>query len=455
MRVRVPEAQSASGPISGKISVRFQPNASSQVQLLSDRMYRPYPASDLHDPDAMLLVREADEASPQVIPRTQWSFAKLEDGKVVPDASHVYMASGFVAGKLYQVVYSTTGAPVIGLGLLTTRDITAFLRYGTAQEGNPCAGGVQQAYAFGASQSGRYLRQFLYLGLNEDEQERLVFDGLIVHVAGGKRGGDFNQRFGQPSSTLKPSMSDLFPFTDTVQTDPRGWAYGRHAASLQWMRTGTSEAGFACLTSACRWRRIRDGMDAILRWVPQTKSSACRRRLPASARASLTLSAAPDPGVNRGRKGFPLPAPACAGAPDVDVGRSSQWSETTDDTRVCNHQTTRVPSGAAQQCSPPGGRCGCASSSGASDLVTPCDFSGAQSGDRFAIGTQGSQRLGRPHSRLLRRFSLGGVAGRCRPSSLGYAPGQLPPQRGCGIGPQVIIGPHQLVSCLPPGPIQG
>jgi hypothetical protein len=220
MRIRVPEARSADGPISGKILVKFQPNAPSQAQLLSDRLHRPYPTTNLHDPDATLLVRDADVAPPQVIPRAQWSFAKLEDGKVVPDASHIYLASGFVPGKLYQVIYTTTGAPVIGLGLLTARDIVAFLRYGTAQAGNPCASGVQHAYAFGASQSGRYLRQLLYLGLNEDEQERLVFDGLLVHIAGGKRGGDFNQRFGQPSSTLKPSMSDLFPFTDTAQTDP-------------------------------------------------------------------------------------------------------------------------------------------------------------------------------------------------------------------------------------------
>jgi hypothetical protein len=220
MRISVPEARSADGPISGKILVKFQPNAPSQVQLLSDRLHRAYPTTNLHDPDATLLVRDADEAPPQVIPRTRWSFAKLEEGKVVPDASHIYLTSGFVPGKRYQVIYTTTGAPVIGLGLLTARDIVAFLRYGTSQAGNPFAGGVQHAYAFGASQSGRYLRQFLYLGLNEDEQERLVFDGLLVHIAGGKRGGDFNQRIGQPSSTLHPSMSDLFPFTDTVQTDP-------------------------------------------------------------------------------------------------------------------------------------------------------------------------------------------------------------------------------------------
>src|SRR3989449_163288 len=168
----------------------------------------------------MLLERDTEEAPPQMIPRTAWSFARLDAGQVVPDASHVYLASGFVPGKRYQVIYTTTGAPVIGLGLLTARDLVAFLRYGTAQAGNPCAGEIQHAYAFGASQSGRYLRQFLYLGLNEDEQERRVFDGVMVHIAGGKRGGDFNQRFGQPSGTLHPSLSDLFPFTDTAQTDP-------------------------------------------------------------------------------------------------------------------------------------------------------------------------------------------------------------------------------------------
>ena len=219
MRIHVPEAQSAAGPVSGRLLVSFQPNAPGQVQLLSDRAHRPYPSNNLQDPDAILLVRGADDAPPQVIPREQWSFAKIEAGKVVPDAAHIYLAAGFVPGKVYHVIYSTTGAPVIGLGLLTARDIVAFLRHGTAQQGNPCAGNIEHAYAFGASQSGRYLRQFLYLGLNEDEQERMVFDGLLVHIAGGKRGGDFNQRFGQPSASLHPNMSNLFPFSDTAQTD--------------------------------------------------------------------------------------------------------------------------------------------------------------------------------------------------------------------------------------------
>jgi hypothetical protein len=45
----------------------------------------------------------------------------------------------------------------------------------------------------------------------------MVFDGVLVHIAGGKRGGDFNMRFGQPSASLP---SDPFPFNETGATDP-------------------------------------------------------------------------------------------------------------------------------------------------------------------------------------------------------------------------------------------
>jgi Alpha/beta hydrolase domain len=220
MRVKFPEAQQDGRPVSGRLLVSFQPNAPGQVQLLSDRGHRPYSSNDLDDPDAALLVRDGDDAPPRVIPRQEWSFARLDAGRVVPDGDHVYLAAGFAPGNIYHVIYTTTGASVIGLGLLAARDTVAFLRHGGAQDGNPCTGAIERAYAFGASQSGRYLRQFLYLGLNEDEQERMVFDGVLVHIAGGKRGGDFNQRFGQPSASLHPTMSNAFPFNDTVSTDP-------------------------------------------------------------------------------------------------------------------------------------------------------------------------------------------------------------------------------------------
>ena len=219
LRISVPDAVTPAGPISGRVVVTFQLNSPSQVEFLSSRNHRPYTASDLSGQTAVMTVQEHEDAPEQIIPREQWSFARLENGKAVPDPSHVYLASGFQPGKVYQVIYSTTGAPVVGLGQLATRDLAAFLRYCTSQDGNPLAGNVDHAYSFGVSQSGRFLRLLLYLGLNWDEEGRQVFDGFIPHVAGGKM-GEFNHRFAQPSSQATRSGNSLFPFSDARQTDP-------------------------------------------------------------------------------------------------------------------------------------------------------------------------------------------------------------------------------------------
>ncbi len=219
LRLHTPDAVTPEGPICGKIVVTLQPNAPSQVVFLANRMHQPHPTSNLEDPEAVLTEQDHEDAPERVIPGHQWSFARVQDGCVVPDASNVYMASGFQPGKVYQVIYNTIGAPVVGLGLLATRDMGSFLRYGSAAAGNPCAGDVTHAYSFGVSQSGRFLRHFLYLGLNQDEHDRTVFDGLISHVAGGKH-GEFNHRFAQPSSQANRSPNNLFPFSDVTQTDP-------------------------------------------------------------------------------------------------------------------------------------------------------------------------------------------------------------------------------------------
>jgi len=80
-----------------------------------------------------------------------------------------------------------------------------------------------RAIAYGVSQSGRFLRNWLYFGFNQDEQGHIALDGVWANVAGGGR-GSFNQRFAQPSRDGHPFLNtlypvDLFPFTDLEQTD--------------------------------------------------------------------------------------------------------------------------------------------------------------------------------------------------------------------------------------------
>lgn len=216
--IQVPQAVNSEGPVSGRIAVSFQPNELASVQMLSERGHQPYPTNHLEDWNSVLTVRDHEEGEPEIILREQWHFAHLENGKRVPDASRICYEPGFQPGKIYQVIYSTSKTPIAGLGLLGTRDLVSFLRYGDAESGNPCAGEIQYALGFGQSQSGRFLRHLLYLGLNQDEAGRTVFDGIIAHVAGPRR-GEFNQRFSQPSTAGKSSMSNLFPFTDALQTD--------------------------------------------------------------------------------------------------------------------------------------------------------------------------------------------------------------------------------------------
>src|SRR5207247_2113087 len=78
-------------------------------------------------------------------------------------------------GKISELVYRAANPPLVGLGFLAVRDTAAWLRCASAVDGNPCAETLDRAYAFGVSQSGRFLRHLLHLGLNEDEAGRRVF----------------------------------------------------------------------------------------------------------------------------------------------------------------------------------------------------------------------------------------------------------------------------------------
>lgn len=220
MGLEAPQALDADGkPIQGKVLVRFQPNERVADHLLADRIHQPYPAADLDDPDAVLTVQDWPDGPRTVVPRERWHFARDEGGRPVADDTRVWLAGGFEPGRVYELVYRTRICPVVGTGLLATRDCVSFLRYGDAASGNPCAGTIRHTFAFGASQSGRYLRTFLYDGLNVDEQGRQVFDGLLPHIAGAWR-GQFNHRHAQPSEQHARSFIHLPPYTDDDQTDP-------------------------------------------------------------------------------------------------------------------------------------------------------------------------------------------------------------------------------------------
>ena len=187
--------------------------------LLGPNGGKSYAVADPASPKNVLTVRDTPDSPRQTIPRPQWSFAHTVDGMLAADPHFLHLDGGFFAGKIYELVYEAKDPVVVGLGLASVRDFLSYLKY-DPQSTAP----VHRVYAVGISQSGRFLRHFLYQDFNVDEQDRQVMDAVIAHVAGGGR-GSFNHRFAQPSRDAQPLSSlffptDLFPFTDQQETDP-------------------------------------------------------------------------------------------------------------------------------------------------------------------------------------------------------------------------------------------
>ena len=246
MAMTVPSARG----VTGLVRCEFRPNTRIDTLPLADRYHIPYPAVDVDDPAARISVRDDAGAPETELPRNAWRFARREGDRVIPDASHVHLVAGFEPGKIYDVVYRAADPPLVGLGFLTVRDTGSFLKF-DANAMNPVAGSIERAYVFGVSQSGRFLRHLLYLALDEDEQGRVVFDAVIPHVAGARR-GEFNLRFGQPSLNAVQSVGSLFPFTDGEQTDPVTGARGALFARLR--RRGRVPKVVTINSSAEYWR---------------------------------------------------------------------------------------------------------------------------------------------------------------------------------------------------------
>jgi hypothetical protein len=193
-----------------------------------------YPPTVLGQEKGRLTKRLHETDKRELIPGSQWTLDRLS----IPDATggvpgtlpqvRLVLEGGFEPGYLYELVCEAEGSIVQGVGFAGVRDLISFLRHDATaknplrkRDGKPA---IDRALAFGVSQSGRFLRHFLYLGFDEDEHGHIVFEGLMPHVSGGGL-GFFNHRFAQPTrhnaqhdEHLYPT--DVFPFTYGPGTDP-------------------------------------------------------------------------------------------------------------------------------------------------------------------------------------------------------------------------------------------
>jgi hypothetical protein len=203
IRIDVPVATDNGAAITGTVRAPFIPDRRDITYTITETAA--YAPADLNDANAMLTVSDGPASAVQTIPRGEWKMA------AAPNGIAVTMQKGFEPGRNYEISYRSANPPISGLGFAAVRDITAFAKHEAQRR-------FRYAIGFGVSQSGRFLRTFLYDGMNTDEKGRQVFDGVMAHIAGGAR-LDVNRRWATPTG-LGTYSATAFPFADAAQKDP-------------------------------------------------------------------------------------------------------------------------------------------------------------------------------------------------------------------------------------------
>ncbi len=215
--------------ITGLARATFIPTSNSAEATVGDLVG--YTPSDPAAPQNTLTVRDSPQAAATGIPRAKWRLA----GNVVT------LDGGFEPGRIYELAYTAANPPVAALGFAAVRDAASWVKY------SPDATvSAKYIFAFGSSQTGRYLREFLYDGFYTDERNRLAFDAVIPHLAGAS-GVNLNRRWSIPTS-LSSDVATIFPFSDMKQRDPvtsveegllENARAGEHQPKVFWTNTAT------------------------------------------------------------------------------------------------------------------------------------------------------------------------------------------------------------------------
>jgi hypothetical protein len=186
----------------------------------TDTFHLSYDAVTFDQNQATLTVRRRESDARVEIPLLKWSYVNAHTIMLRPPGTKPE------PGSLYELRYPARDPKVLGIGFAATRDLVSFLRYDLSDaefRPNPLRG-IRAVIAVGISQSGRYLRDHIAQGFNQDETGRRVFDGVLAHISGVGR-LFMNTEFGEPGRTNTQHEDHLypeneFPFSAASMKDP-------------------------------------------------------------------------------------------------------------------------------------------------------------------------------------------------------------------------------------------
>ncbi len=211
LRLEVPIARAGDESITGLVRADWTVEQREEELGLGHRNHRAYSPVDPESEENLLTWRDGRDAERVEVSVDLWDFSE--------DGSAITLAGGFQAGRIYELVYRAKDPAVLGLGLTAIRDTISYAKYEP-----DCVFAVDQGVAVGISQTGRFLRHYLYQGFNTDSAGRQALDGMMILTAGAGR-GSFNHRFAQPSRDAHRYSAffyptDIFPFSSETQEDP-------------------------------------------------------------------------------------------------------------------------------------------------------------------------------------------------------------------------------------------
>lgn len=228
LTMRVPYASVNGDEVAGILRTEFQVNTETRTLDLSSgffsgQTHHSYETVSIDNSGSRLTRRVLESDPREPVPNTEWAFSDCSKLRYpgVPNPGKISAANGFQPGYIYELIYMAKNPLVLGLGFAAVRDITSFLRNETEDELgylNPLtdkgkdANPVKVAVMQGVSQCSNFTRTFLFLGFNQDEEGRQVFDGVNAHI--GTRRISLNVRFGRPGGGGLQREDHLFPGND-------------------------------------------------------------------------------------------------------------------------------------------------------------------------------------------------------------------------------------------------
>jgi hypothetical protein len=225
LTMSVPTAIDHGKKITGSLRTEYQVTNFAKTLNLSSGYYsgsihHSYETISLDNSD-LILTKRVHELDLRIkISNSEWAFSDCRTLSFpgTPSNTKISLRNGFDPNYIYELVYTAKDPLVLGLGFAAIRDMASFFRHEVTDEvgsKNPILGeginglSIRAAIMQGISQCGNFTRSFLQLGFNQDEDGRIVFEGINTHIA--TRRISLNVRFGRPGGGGLQREDHLFP----------------------------------------------------------------------------------------------------------------------------------------------------------------------------------------------------------------------------------------------------